>query len=261
MTKLPALFISHGAPTVAIQNSAARMFLAGLGRELPRPTSIVVVSAHWEIEGEVRVTGAERPATIHDFGRFDDRLFEMHYPSPGDPALAERIAGLYRAAGRGAAVDPRRGLDHGAWIPLILGWPAADIPVLQVSLDAGLGPAEQIELGRVIAPLRNEGVLIIGSGSLTHNLHEVRFHDPEAATPEWVTEFGDWVGDALLAGRLDDLVAYRTRAPHAVKNHPRDEHFLPLFSALGAAGRPLAARRLHTSHSYGVLAMDAFAFG
>jgi 4,5-DOPA dioxygenase extradiol len=260
MSLMPSIFISHGAPTVAIDNSEARAFLEGFGASLGRPAAIVVVSAHWEVTGSVLVTGAARPDTIHDFGPFDRRLDAMRYPAPGAPDIAETIAtGLVRSGFR-AAVDPRRGYDHGAWIPLKLMYPEADVPVVEVSIDPTLGPDHHLRLGEALAPLREQNVLVIGSGSLTHNLHEFRGHAPDDAAPDWVLRFGDWIAEAIVSGRREDLVRYRALAPAAERNHPTDEHLLPLFAAIGAAGHGLNGTRVHHSHSYGVISMDAYAF-
>lgn len=261
MSKLPALFLSHGAPTLAIEPSPARDFLAGFGGTLVRPTAIVVASAHWETM-RPQVSAAPRPATIHDFRGFPDALYRIRYDAPGAPAVAERILGLLTAAGLPATVHPDRGLDHGAWVPLHLLFPAADVPVLQISIQPDAGPAWHVRLGEALRPLREDGVLVIGSGTLTHNLHEFfrggyRLDSPP---PDWVVRFGDWVADAIDAGRTDDLIDYRARAPFGADNHPTEEHFLPLFVALGAGTPGAKARRVHASHSYGVLAMDVYAF-
>lgn len=260
MTTLPSIFISHGAPMVALDNSPAREFLSCFGGTLQKPKAIVVISAHWEHKGEVLVTSASEPATIHDFGNFDRRLTLMRYPAPGDPALANKIVELVRQGGFEARLDPHRGFDHGVWIPLILMYPNADIPVVEISIDPWAPPSKQLELGRALRPLRGQGVLVIGSGSLTHNLHEFRGQKVDSPAPSWVQTFGEWVENALTEGRLEDLLSYRALAPYAVENHPMDEHFMPLFAAIGAGGTELKSKRLHHSHSYGVLAMDAYSF-
>ncbi|MGL4525879.1 MAG: dioxygenase family protein [Aestuariivirga sp.] len=174
--------------------------------------------------------------------------------------MADGIARSLAEAGFHTAVDPRRGYDHGAWIPLALMYPQADVPVVQVSIDPTLGPGHHLKLGAALASLRGQGVLVIGSGSLTHNLHEFRGHAPEDAAPDWVVRFGDWMEQAIAARRLDDLLGYRDLAPEAERNHPTDEHLLPLFSAIGAAGPVIRGERIHHSHRYGVIAMDAYAF-
>jgi 4,5-DOPA dioxygenase extradiol len=258
---MPSIFISHGAPTLALEDVPARSFLRTAASLLPRrPTAILVASAHWGTRTPV-VSAMARNNTIHDFGRmFPAALFEMRYDAPGAPALADRAADLLANAGLASRTDDRRGLDHGAWIPLSQMYPEADIPVLQVSVQPHLGPAHHLDLGRALAPLRKEGVLIIGSGSFTHNLEEFFGQALDAPEPDWVADFADWVDDALLEGRLRDLLGYRHQDPFAIQNHPTDEHLLPLYVALGAAGSAPRAERLHRSASYGVLRMDAYAF-
>jgi 4,5-DOPA dioxygenase extradiol len=226
---------------------------------MPRPRAILVVSAHWETRVPT-VNAVTRNATIHDFRGFPAELYQLAYPAPGDPALAERVVDLLAAAGLPAAVDPARGLDHGAWVPLMLAWPDAGIPVVQLSVQSHLGPGHHHELGRALAPLAHEGVLIVGSGSFTHDLSSWR-GQAGMDEPAWVTDFADWFAEALAQGRTCDLLAYRSLAPHAARNHPTEEHLLPLFVALGAAGTHPDSEHLHASQTYGVLRMDAFAFG
>ena len=259
MTILRPLFLSHGAPTLPFEDVGAREFLSGLATTLPRPRAILVISAHWETPVPT-VNAVARNETIHDFAGFPAELYALTYPAPGDPELAERVAGLLAEAGLPVAVDTRRGLDHGAWVPLMLAWPEADIPVVQLSVQSYLGPGHHLGLGRALAPLTSEDVLIIGSGSFTHDLSSWRGHAGQAE-PEWVTQFADWFDRALTEGRTPDLLAYRDLAPHAARNHPTEEHLLPLFVALGAAGPGAQAEHLHASNTYGVLRMDAYAFG
>jgi len=257
---LPALFLSHGSPMMALEPSPARDFLAGLGATLPRPRAIVMASAHWET-AQPEVSAPALNDTIHDFYGFPPALFAMRYAAPGDPDLAQRIAGLLHDAGLDARIDPARGLDHGAWVPLVLMYPAHDIPVLQVSLQTPLGPQHHLRLGHALQALRAEDVLVIGSGSFTHNLRRLQRVQPDAAAPPDVVAFADWMHAALQDNRTDDLLAYRTKAPYAVAQHPTDEHLLPLFVALGAAGEQARATRLHASTTYSALRMDAYAFG
>lgn len=256
MADLPSLFVSHGAPNLALTDTPARAFLQELGRELPRPEAILVVSAHWESE-RPRVGTAAVPETIHDFRGFGEELMRLRYPAPGAPDVARRARAALGEAGIDAVEDPARGLDHGAWVPLILIYPKADVPVAQISVQPDAGPDHHLRVGRALRPLRDEGVLVMGSGALTHNLAEFRGHGIDDPAPDWVADFGDWMHDAVVGGRTDDLVAYRTRAPNAVRNHPTEEHLLPLFTAMGAGG---PGRRLHTSETYGVLMMDVYAF-
>jgi 4,5-DOPA dioxygenase extradiol len=198
-----------------------------------------------------------QPQTIHDFSGFPRALYQLAYPAPGAPELAQRAVGLLAQAGIDAALDNSWGLDHGAWVPLMLMYPAADIPVLQIALQPQRGPDHHFELGRALAPLRDEGVLILGSGGATHNLRELGA--PDSPPPAWAVEFSAWLNDTITAGQTDALLNYRRLAPHAARNHPTEEHLLPLFVAAGAAstGR---GRQVHTSTTYGSLMMDAYAF-
>jgi 4,5-DOPA dioxygenase extradiol len=256
---LPSLFLSHGAPTLPLTETPARTFLAGLGAQLPRPKAILVISAHWETDvPAVNAVGVND--TIHDFYGFPRPLYAMRYPAPGAPELASRVVDLVRASGFDCAIDTKRGLDHGAWVPLLLAYPRADIPVLQLSVQPHLGAAHHLRVGRALQALAGEGVLIVGSGSMTHDLSEFRGHDLNDPAPVWVTGFADWCHEALTSGRTDDLQNYRELAPFARKNHPSEEHFLPLFSALGAAGEDAVAERLHASATFAILRMDVYAF-
>ena len=206
------------------------------------------------------VSAVDSNATIHDFGGFPRALYDLRYPAPGSPALAARVADQLRAAGFDCNIDKQRGLDHGAWVPLLLMYPQADIPVLQLSVQPHLGPEHHLRVGQALASLRDEGVLIVGSGSFTHDLSEFRGHGPNDAAPDWVNGFADWFDAALTKGQTGELIDYRRRAPFATKNHPTEEHLLPLYAALGAAGENASAERLHASSTYSVLRMDVYAF-
>lgn len=258
--RMPALFISHGAPTLAIEDNEAHRFLAGLGDRLGRPKAVLMISAHYE-SAVPTVTASERPETIHDFGGFPRELYEITYPAPGDPALANRVFELLNENGLRARTDTERGLDHGAWVPLLLMYPEADVPVVQLSIDPRQDPGYHHRLGELLRPLRDEGVLIVGSGGATHNLRlffGARHDDP---VPEWVRGFSDWLSSSIMADRRDDLIHYRTKGPNAADNHPTEEHYLPLLVALGATTPDDPRQRIHTSHTYGALMMDAFMFG
>lgn len=260
MTIQPTLFISHGSPMLAIEDSPARRFLQQLGASLPRPKAILVASAHWEAAEGSAVSFAPHPKTMHDFGGFSAELFSIHYPAPGAPELAEQVAALLDAAQIFVKRSADRGLDHGAWVPLRLMYPAADIPVLQIALMHGAGPVGHERLGAALSVLREQNILVIGSGSLTHNLHEFRRQAIDAPPPSWVTEFDMWMTAALHNCAWEALRDYRRQAPFAERNHPSEEHLYPLFVALGAAGKAARAERIHASYQYGVLAMDVFAF-
>lgn len=260
MSALPSLFISHGSPMLLLQDGPARRFLTELGNSLPRPQAILVVSAHWENARKPAISYVARPETIHDFGGFPQELYEKQYPAPGAPALAAKAQALLEQGGFGVVRYGERGLDHGAWVPLSLMYPQADIPVIQVSLIEDGTPEQHEKMGRALRSLRDEGVLIIGSGSLTHNLYEFRGRPVDAPVQDWVSEFMEWIESSLTENRRDDLLHYRSRAPSGKRNHPTEEHLSPLFVALGAAGNKPAVEKLHSSVEYGVMAMDVYAF-
>jgi 4,5-DOPA dioxygenase extradiol len=256
---LPAIFVSHGAPTLPLDACPAREFLKELGGKLPKPRAILAVSAHWETATPA-VNRVAANATIHDFFGFPEALYRMEYPAPGSPALAERTRKLLAEAGVDTNADDKRGLDHGAWVPLMLMYPKADIPVAQLSIQTERGPEHHLKLGRALAPLREDDILVIGTGSMTHNLRTLargQLHAPEAP---WAHDFAEWIHAAIAEGRTGDLIAYRRKAPNAVLAHPEEDHFLPLFSALGAGGEGAQAERLHASTTFGTLRMDAYAF-
>ena len=254
---LPSLFISHGSPMLALEPGASGPALARLAAELPRPKAIVVVSAHWESQ-DLRVSSNPRPQTWHDFGGFPAALFAVQYPAPGQPELAEQVAQLLRADGLPAQLDDQRPFDHGVWVPLSLMYPQADIPVVQVSLPSRMGPALQTQVGHALSSLRQQGVLLIGSGSITHNLRELDWHaGPESIEP-WVKAFRDWMIEKLAANDEAALHDYRRQAPNAVRSHPSDEHLLPLYFARSAGGDFSIA---HQGFTMGALGMDIYRFG
>lgn len=257
---LPTLFISHGSPMLAIEDSPAGRFLLELGKTLPRPKAIIVASAHWESIGGLAVSLASHPETIHDFGGFPEGLFEIQYPAQGAPATADRAAELLEQAGFAVKRSATRGLDHGAWVPLRLMYPDADIPTAQVSLRRGASPVDHEQMGQALRKFREDDVLIIGSGSITHNLYAYRGASIDAEVPSWVSDFGEWMHTRLQTNQRESLQDYRAQAPFAVRNHPTEDHLLPLFVAMGAAGETPKAERLHASYEYGVLAMDMYAF-
>jgi 4,5-DOPA dioxygenase extradiol len=262
---LPSLFVSHGAPTLPLTDAPAKLFLEGLGATIDatygRPTAIVVVSAHWETATPM-VNQVDTNDTIYDFSGFPQALYDMKYPAPGSAKVAKRVADLLTQAGMPTGTNTKRGLDHGAWVPLTLMYPTADIPVVQLSIQSHLGPDHHLRVGRALAPLRAEGVLILASGSFTHDLSEFRNYRNALNAPEpaWVSGFANWFSAALTAGNLDDLLAYRSRAPYAVKNHPTDEHLLPIYVALGAAGKEPVVHHLHESATFVILRMDVWEF-
>lgn len=225
---MPVLFIAHGAPPL-LEDEPWKAELAAWGNALPRPKSILMLSAHWE-HHPVAIGATERIPLVYDFYGFPERYYSLQYPSPGAPGLAARVRELLRASGTSFVDDPQRGLDHGSYIPLMSMFPAADVPVLQVSLP-GLDPKELYALGRALAPLRKEGVLITGSGFLTHNMRALG----QATTPAWAQEFDAWCGDVLTRRDTDALLDFKARAPSAQLAHPRAEHFAPVIAAAGAA--------------------------
>ncbi|MEJ5865953.1 class III extradiol ring-cleavage dioxygenase [Pseudomonas farsensis] len=248
---LPSLFISHGSPMLALQPGASGPALAGLANALPRPKAVVLVSAHWESR-DLLVMSNPQPATWHDFGGFPQALYAVQYPAPGAPALAQRVADLL-----GAKLDTQRPFDHGSWVPLSLMYPQAEIPIIQVSLPSQAGPALQLKVGAALAALRGEGMLLIGSGSITHNLGELDWHAGPDTIEPWALAFRDWVVEKLQADDRQALLEYRQQAPFAVRSHPSDEHLLPLFFALGAGER---FSIVHQGFTLGALGMDIYRF-
>ncbi|HEU4442146.1 MAG TPA: class III extradiol ring-cleavage dioxygenase [Burkholderiales bacterium] len=254
---LPAVFISHGSPMHALQPGAAGEAWQALGERLPRPKAILIASAHWETQLPM-LTGAEKPQTIHDFYNFPEPLYKLRYPAPGAPEVAKRAQSLLKDAGFTAAIDGCRGLDHGAWSPLLYMYPDADIPVVQISVQPELGPQHHVNLGAAVRALTDENVLIIGSGHLTHNLRD--WSRGQGAPAPYAREFQAWVFEKLEEKDVQSLVDYRSRTPHGVRAHPTEEHFLPLFFALGAASGKAKPERVYDAIDSGVLAMDAYVF-
>jgi len=249
---LPAIFVSHGAPTLPFDDVPARDFLRGLGQQIGKPRAILAVSAHWDTPAPMTNAVAVND-TIHDFGGFPQALYDLRYPAPGDARLAAEVAAL-----TGGTVDTQRGLDHGAWVPLMLMYPDADVPVVQLSVQSHLGAVHHIALGRKLAALRADNVLVLGSGGFVHNLR--RIAPPGSPEPAWSHEFSDWMQEKLLAGDEAVLADYRSHASHAVMAQPTEDHFMPLFVALGAGGENAKAARLHSSATFGSLRMDAYSF-
>ncbi|MFI0355894.1 DODA-type extradiol aromatic ring-opening family dioxygenase [Actinomadura sp. 9N407] len=224
---MPVLYLSHGAPPLADDDVWTDQ-LARWAGDLPRPEAVLIVSAHWE-EAPVSIGATRTVPLVYDFGGFEQRYYDVRYEAPGAPELADDLRGLVP----GLHQDEERGLDHGAYVPLVEMYPEAGIPVLQMSMPT-LDPGRLFALGRRLAPLREQGVLIVGSGFTTHNLREMR-PGPDAAPPEWSVEFDEWTDRAVLAGDTDALLDFRAKAPAARIAHPRTEHFAPLFVALGAS--------------------------
>jgi 4,5-DOPA dioxygenase extradiol len=260
-TRLPALFVSHGSPMQALEGGDAARAWRALAAELPRPRAVLVVSAHWETRAPAIGTTAQ-PETIHDFGGFPDALFRIQYRPPGAPWLAGRVRALLGAHGFTLTADPERGLDHGAWVPLREMYPDADVPAAQLSIQPHLGPGHHLALGRALADIADDGVLLLASGSLTHNLRDWRpgAAGDRATIAPYVREFQQWMSDALTRRDFEALSDYRRRAPQAQRAHPSDEHLLPVFVAAGAGGEHAIVRRVHDGVAEHALAMDVYAF-
>ncbi len=255
---LPAIFISHGSPMHALEPGDVGKAWRALADSLPRPRAILVASAHWDTEQPL-ITAMPHPETFHDFYGFPEPLYRLRYPAPGSADLAERAKLLLADTGLPSDAEYLRGLDHGVWSILLHMYPKADIPVVQVSLQTHLGPAHHYRLGQALAPLAAEDVLLIGSGQMTHNLREWGRSFGGQPAP-YVLEFQEWVHKRIAAHEHDALIAYRETAPHAVRAHPSDEHFLPLFFALGAGGRDAVPLRTYDTVEGSVLAMDVYTF-
>jgi 4,5-DOPA dioxygenase extradiol len=262
---IPALFISHGAPLFALEPGETGPALTRLGSELAKVhgaslRGVVILSPHWMSRTPAVMTNPA-PPTWHDFGGFPAALYELRYPAPGSASLGAEVIDLLRAAGIEAQPDAERPLDHGAWVPLMHLLPAANVPVVQVALPQRAGPAEVYALGQALSSLRDSGVLLVGSGSMTHNLGE--FFGGAREPAPYVVEFSRWVESTVARGDVQALLNYRREAPHAARAHPSEDHFLPLFFALGAGGwgRDAGVQADYVSREvmYSMLAMDSFA--
>jgi len=256
MAAAAPLFVSHGAPLFAIEPGTSGPALRAFGETLPADLrGVVVMSPHWMSRTPAVMTTAQ-PETWHDFGGFPPALYELQYPAPGSPALGQEVIDLLAAAGMPAQADAKRPMDHGTWVPLMHLLPKANVPVVQVALPAGAGPREVYAMGAALSSLREQGVLLMGSGSMTHNLAE--FFGGERATAPYVIEFSRWIESKMAAGDLEALFNYRSQAPHARRAHPTEDHFLPIFFALGAAGANARPEYLSREVMYSMLAMDTF---
>ena len=254
----PALFISHGAPTFALEPGVLGARLAEIGPALDAVQAVLVVSPHWQTRGLV-VSAAMQPETLHDFGGFPAPLYALHYPAPGAPQVAQEVADTLSAAGWPVTIDAHRGLDHGAWVPLLHLRPQADIPVLQLSMPFSLDAAAALALGQALRPLRDMGIAIAGSGSMTHNLGE--FRGPGLPEQPYVRAFAQWMHERVITRDLQALADYRSLAPSAARAHPSDEHLLPLQVAVGATSAEEPATLLATEIRYGMLSMASYAWG
>ncbi|GGP22859.1 DODA-type extradiol aromatic ring-opening family dioxygenase [Silvimonas iriomotensis] len=260
MSRLPTLFVSHGSPMLALGAGATGDAWARVAASLPRPRAVLMVSAHWHHENS-GVTAGDDLDTIHDFYGFPAPLYEQSYPVEGDPALAREIADEFGELGLTVIMDPERGLDHGAWVPLKSMYPQGDVPVIQLALDLRRDTDWHYAVGRALNKLRDEGVLIVGSGSITHNLRDIVpgvTSGPDV--PAYVPQFMDWMHEHVTAGDVEGVLNYRTQAPGGVRAHPSQDHILPLFVAMGAAHGEVAVRE-YTAITEGVLGMDIYRFG
>jgi 4,5-DOPA dioxygenase extradiol len=256
-TPMPLVFFGHGSPMVAIQANDASRSWRDLAASLPRPRAILAISAHWETR-VTAVTAMERPRTIHDFGAsFPKALFDMDYPAPGDPALARRVAELL--APTPVALDTAQwGLDHGTWSVLVHAFPAADIPVVQLSLDVTLDPAARFDIGRRLSPLRDEGVLIMGSGNIVHNLRAMDWNDARRAPYDWAARFNDEMRRAVADDEPQRAIDFARLGQDAQLAAPTPEHFWPMLYILGARRPGDRARLFNDRIEHGSLGMTSF---
>jgi 4,5-DOPA dioxygenase extradiol len=258
---MPTIFVSHGAPSLLLDRDPTFHFFKELGRLIPFPKAILCVSAHWETYNPT-VTGNSQPETIHDFFGFPKALYDIEYPAPGDYRLAQTVREMIIGAGFKCDVDKGRGLDHGTWVPLKLMYPSAEIPTIQLSVQTAKGGTDHhLKIGKTLQSLRQHGVLILGSGGATHNLHELGRYPINDSPQPYAVEFDAWLCESIQNASDEDLLNYKKRAPSAARNHPTDEHFLPLFVPLGAGGKGTKGKQLHQGFTYGLFSMAAYAWG
>lgn len=254
---LPSLFVSHGAPDLLLSETPANGFTRTLGRRYPGLRAILIVSAHWE-SGVNTIGAAAEPETIYDFGGFDPVLYTLRYQARTSADLVAEIDRALTAAGIAHATNTTRGYDHGAWVPLMLAWPEADVPVVQLSLRRGSSAEENLRLGQALAPLRDKGVLIVGSGASVHNLRALNYEGTPA--PDWAREFDDWLVAGVTGGDVESLLQFPQAPAGARIAHPTPEHLMPLYVAMGAGGGG-KGRAIHRSFSWGSIGMTSFEFG
>ena len=259
MTRMPTLFLSHGSPMHALDPGGAGKAWQAIAADIQKPKAVLMASAHWETALPM-LSGGEKLETIHDFGGFPPELYRVRYDARGAPDVAQRAAALLRAAGHTPSINSCRGIDHGAWVPLKWMYPDRDVPVVQLSVQTSLGTAHHLRLGEALAPLADEGVLVIGSGHVTHNLQDWFRHHADPQPLDYVVQFSRWLDQTLASDDRDALLNYRDRAPDASRAHPTEEHFLPIFVALGAAGALAKPRLVYSSIDAAALSMDAYRF-
>jgi 4,5-DOPA dioxygenase extradiol len=257
---MPTVFVSHGAPTLTLEHVPARQFLVDLGSRYRSVRAVLCISAHWNTV-RPRVNTGNNHETIHDFYGFPPELYGIEYPARGSPDLGYQVVKLLRDSGLTCDIDPMRGLDHGAWVPLRLMYPNADVPVVQLSIQQNLDPAYHVALGEAIRDVRETGVLVLGSGGAVHPLGNPQASlGPGAPTDDWAKEFNTWLTSAVTGGDRESLINYRTIAPYALQAHPYPDHYMPLLAAFGAAGPGARGIVLHQSWDLGDLGMGAFEF-
>ena len=261
MALLPAVFVSHGSPMMAIEKDPWGPALTAFAARLPKPRAVAVVSGHWEAPGPVRVTASPAPETMHDFAGFPEELSRIRYAARGDPGLAALIASLLGEAGFRAVTDPERGLDHGAWVPLGFLYPQADVPVVEISQPLRRKPEVALRMGAALSRLRDEGVLLLGTGGIVHNLARVGPGDDPGRVEGWASEFDAWIAGRLEAMDISGIASYRTAAPHARLAVPTPDHFDPIFVVLGSARSGERAETIHEGFRHGTLSMRSFAVG
>ncbi|GIM46678.1 dioxygenase [Collibacillus ludicampi] len=255
---LPSFFLAHGAPTLVLENNEYTKFLRDLANELQRPKGIVLFSAHWE-EPIQSISGVETYDMIYDFYGFPDEMYQITYPATGNKQMTKEIQALLTAQGIPSRIDEKRGLDHGAWVILRLMYPDADIPVTTLSVNPALPPQEQYQIGRALASLRDKDILIIGSGGTVHNLRRLEWNGTHPN--EWAVAFDRWLANQLEEWDLESLFQYENRAPYAKDAVPRNEHFIPLLIAMGAANDQRKANLLYQNYQYGTLSLSCWQFG
>ena len=257
---IPPVFVSHGAPTLTLEHVPARQFLVDLGSRYRSVRAVLCISAHWNTLRPC-VNSAKTHETIHDFYGFPPELYRIEYPARGSPDLASQVAESLASAGIACDVDPRRGLDHGAWVPLQLMFPRAEVPIVQLSIQHSLDPASHLALGEAIREVSESGVLVLGSGGAVHPLGNPRASlGPGADTDEWAIEFNEWLNRAVTLGDRHSLLNFRSLAPYAEEAHPYPDHYMPLLTAFAAAGPRARGKILHQSWDLGDLGMGAFEF-
>jgi len=254
---VPAMFVAHGLPSIVMESNPYTAFLRNLGKLLPKPRGIVIISAHWEHSVQ-QIASAAKPETMHDFFGYPERLYDIAYPASGDLVLSMDIEKLLTAEGIRCELNNGRGLDHGAWTVLSLMYPAADIPVVALSLNPRLVPEEQYRIGQALQPLKDRDVMIVGSGGTVHNLSRLRWQN--GAAEGWAVRFDEWLNDAIGVWDKDALFDFAQRAPYAAEAAGSREHLMPLFICMGAADKRRTARLLHQQYDYGTLSLTAWMF-